>query len=96
MPAQRKSDRGVSYIEAAMTVLERVGRPLTTTEILEAALEEGLIVPTGKTPRATLSAALYERAKWDKRLVKRQKPGESRAIRGSVRWTVRPSARTSR
>jgi hypothetical protein len=85
----------MTYIEAAITVLRRSRRPLSTPEVFDAAIEAGLIAPTGKTPRATMSAALYKRAKWDVGLVKIAVPGRSRARRGSVRWTVR-DARLSR
>jgi hypothetical protein len=86
----------MTYIEAALTVLQRATRPLATHEIFAAVIDAGLIVPTGKTPRATMSAALYQRAKSDKRLVKLATPGRGRAKRGSVRWTLRDSGRASR
>jgi hypothetical protein len=79
----------VTYFEAALVVLARSGGTLTTREIVGAALDSGLIKPSGKTPEATMSAELYRRAKSDERLVKLAMPGASRAERGSVRWSLR-------
>lgn len=79
----------MTYFEAALVVLRRASRSLTTREIVASALERGLIKPTGKTPEATMSAELYRRARSDARLVKLATPGASRAQRGSVRWSVR-------
>ena len=78
----------MTYFEAALTVLRHAKRPLTAREIVAAAIKKGLIVPKGKTPEATMSAALYARAKSDPFLVKLDIPGPSRAKRGSVRWSV--------
>ena len=83
----------MTYSEAAIAVLEHAGRPLTTAEVFTAALERGLIMPPGKTPERSMSAALYQRVKWDTRLVKLEKPGRGRAMRGSVRWALRDSGR---
>ena len=79
----------MSYFEAAITVLAQVSKPLTTRELTEAAINDGLIKPKGKTPEATMSAALYTRLGMDERLVKLETPGNTRAMRGTVRWTVR-------
>ena len=86
----------MTYIEAAFTVLRSARRPLSTAEVFAAAIEAGLIVPTGKTPRETMSAALYVRAKSDPLLVKLETPSRGRAKRGSVRWTLRDSGGSSR
>jgi hypothetical protein len=83
----------MTYFEAALAVLRRAKRPLTTREVAAAAIEAGLIVPKGKTPHATMSATLYQRAKSDPLLVKRGSPGRSRAQRGSVRWELRKAGR---
>jgi hypothetical protein len=91
-----RSDPPMTYFEAALAVLRRAKRPLTTREIAAAAIEAGLIVPQGKTPEASMSAALYQRAKSGATLVKLETPGSRRAERGSVRWTLRDSGRTSR
>lgn len=76
------------YYEAAIQILRSVQHPLTTREITELAIERGLIKPVGKTPHATMSAALYQRAQSDSELIKLEDPGNGRAKRGSVRWTV--------
>jgi len=49
----------MTYLKAALTVLRESQRPLTSREIAERAMAEGLIVTSGKTPEATMSAALY-------------------------------------
>jgi HB1, ASXL, restriction endonuclease HTH domain len=79
----------MSYFEAAIEILEQASKPLTTREVTDAAMKAGLLKPKGKTPEATMSAALYTRAGADTRLVKLATPGAKRAHRGSVRWSVR-------
>jgi hypothetical protein len=91
-----RSDRPVTYFEAALTVLRRAKRPLTAAEIVGAAIERGLVTPKGRTPEATMSAELYRRTKSDSGLlVKLETPGRGRAKRGSVRWTLSHSGRAS-
>ena len=85
-----------NYLEAAVRVLEDADRPLTSREIIAAALQRGLLQPAGKTPEATLTARLYIHVRDDPspRVVRLAEPGTQRARRGSVRWTVasrRPS-----
>lgn len=81
----------MTYLEAALAVLESAGRPMTGREITAEALRRGLITPMGKTPEATLSARLYVyvRDRPDGRLVRLAEPGPGRARRGSVRWALR-------
>lgn len=45
--------------EAAIKVLSQVGRPLSAQEITEQILSQGLWRTEGKTPAATVAAALY-------------------------------------
>lgn len=80
-----------TYLEAAIEVLDAAKRPMTDREITEEAIRRGLISPSGKTPTATMSAALYVDAQKnpDGRLVRLAEPGGARARRGSVRWTLR-------
>lgn len=89
----------MTYVEAALTVLETCGRPLTTREILDEATQRGLLTPTGKTPLASMSAELYtlSRARSGKPLIRLSEPGGARARRGTVRWTLRdaPSSGTA-
>lgn len=80
---------GMTYYQAALTVLRSVRRPLSTHEITNLALQRKLIQPTGKTPNATMSAVLYTRVGDNSELVKVDAPGNGRAKRGSVRWTLR-------
>jgi hypothetical protein len=79
----------MTYFDAAVAVLQRAKRPLTTREIVASALRLGLIEPRGKTPEATMSAELYRKAASDSRLMKIATPGPNRAKRGTVRWTLR-------
>ncbi len=84
----------LSFLEAALAVLESAGRPMTTVELTEEAIRRGLLNPTGKTPRATMAATLYVHVRDhpDGRLLRAGEVSGRRALRGSVRWAVRPSA----
>jgi hypothetical protein len=86
----------MTYFDAALAVLQDAERPLTTREIVASALTRGLIEPRGKTPEATMSAELYRKAAFDRRLVRMATPGAKRAKRGSVRWRLRTLKRTKR
>ncbi len=79
----------MKYYDAALQVLRSAQRPLTIREITDQALRTGLITPVGKTPEATMAAELYVRVRNDSELVKLEEPGNGRAKRGSVRWTLR-------
>jgi hypothetical protein len=81
--------RRMMYYEAALSVLRSARRPLTTREITDLAVQRKLIVRGGKTPYATMSAALYRRVGGNKELANIGVPGNGRAKRGSVRWTLR-------
>jgi hypothetical protein len=80
---------GTTYYEAAIQVLRFAQRPLTVREITARAIEKGLITPAGETPGATMSAVLYVHARKDAAFTKIEQPGNGRARRGSVRWTLR-------
>ncbi len=56
----KKSDRGMSGLDAAARVLADSGRPggLTSHEIIEAMSSKGLWKSDGKTPHATIYAAI--------------------------------------
>ena len=75
----------MTFLEAAEAVLRTAKRPLTVHEITELALERGLVQTHGKTPAATMSAALYG-APADRPIRREFVPGVQRAQRGSVRW----------
>lgn len=81
----------LSYTDAALAVLESCKRPMTTREIVMEAIQRGLLQPAGKTPEATMSAALYTSVNKDPRshIVRLHEPGPKRAARGTVRWTLR-------
>ena len=83
--------RRMTYYEAALQVLGSAQRPLTTREVTDLALAKGLITPVGRRPHATMAAKLYVRVRYDPDLVKLEEPGNNRAKRGSVRWTLRYS-----
>jgi hypothetical protein len=55
----------LSYLNVAVTVLESPKRPMTVREIVEEAVRSGLLQPVGKTPEATMTAALYTSVKDD-------------------------------
>jgi hypothetical protein len=70
-------------------VLRRSSRPLTVREIVDLAVADGLLSPTGRTPQATMSAQLYRSLQRDPNspFARQAEPGPTRAVRGSVRWT---------
>jgi len=49
----------MTYLDAALAVLQTAKQPLHYAEITRRALEQGLIVPTGLTPEATMGSRLY-------------------------------------
>jgi hypothetical protein len=49
----------MTYLEAAIAVLRASDRPLTCGEIMERISRDELVRISGKTPKATLGAALY-------------------------------------
>jgi DNA-directed RNA polymerase delta subunit len=49
----------LSFVEAAYQILKRTGLSLSANEITSAALSDGLIATSGKTPSATMSASLF-------------------------------------
>ena len=75
----------VTFLEAAELILRQAKRPLTTREITELALRRGLLKTRGKTPEATMSAALYG-ATTERPIRREYNQGRIRAVRGSVRW----------
>jgi hypothetical protein len=81
----------MTYLEAALAVLRVARRPLTTREIVARAVAQGMLQPVGKTPEATMSAQLYRYVGNDpEALIERHaSPGQDRAQRGSVRWSLR-------
>jgi hypothetical protein len=82
----------MTFLQAAATILRTAKKPLTAAEITEIALRRGLIQTRGKTPAATMSAALYGAPK-DGPLQREFTPGRQRAKRESVRWTYDKRAR---
>ena len=85
-----ESERGRSFLNAAVAVLEAVGRPLTADEIVVTALERGLLKSSGKTPVASMTACLYTHVRDAERprVVRIFEQGSRRTVRGSVRWTL--------
>ena len=78
-----------TFLQAALIVLADASGPLTSTEITTRALDRKLLLSAGRTPEASMSAALYVEAKRpDSRVTKRSKPGPTRAARNSVRWVL--------
>lgn len=81
----------MSYVDAAVRILESHKRPMTVREIVAEAVQSGLLEPSGKTPKASMSAALYTAVQKGPRtrLIRLHEPGPKRAVRGSVRWALR-------
>jgi HB1, ASXL, restriction endonuclease HTH domain len=75
----------MTFLEAAVEVLRAAHGPLSSQEITERAIKRGLVRPTGKTPQATMSAALYG-AQAGEPIRREFRPGRERAVRGTVRW----------
>lgn len=85
----------MTFLEAAQEVLQRSRKPLTAREITDIALRQGLLHTHGKTPDATMSAALYG-APRDGPILRQFSPGRQRAARDSVRWTYDPVVKGAR
>ncbi len=81
----------MTFVGAAKAVLQGADRPLTSREICERALKNGLLTTKGKTPEASMSAALYGLAANDPagNVQRIYEDGTTRARRGSVRWIWR-------
>ena len=78
----------MTFLEAALTVLRNAKTPLTTVEVAQRAMDGDLLSTKGKTPEASMSAALYREAgAASPRVKKLAEPGATPAKRGSVRWT---------
>jgi HB1, ASXL, restriction endonuclease HTH domain len=86
----------MTYYEAALQVLRSARRPLTTREVTDRALAQGLITPViGGTPRKTMAAVLYRRGKGGPELVRIEDSESGRAKRSTVRWTLRTAIAAS-
>jgi HB1/ASXL restriction endonuclease-like protein with HTH domain len=89
---RRSASKVPTFLDAAVEVLRRTRKPLSTREIASAITEGKLVAFAGKTPEKTLSAALYSEAQKPEgaRVIRHFKPGATRAQRDSVRWTAAP------
>ncbi len=66
----------MQYKDAAFEILKRSGEPLHYSEIAERAVSQGLLVPKGATPEATMGALLYtDTLRDDSRFVRDEKRG---------------------
>ena len=81
------------YVAAAIQVLREARRPLTTAEITTEALRRSLIKTQGRAPQKTMAARLYIAVRDDPRcpIERLFEPGHGRAVRNSVRWTLKQS-----
>jgi len=79
----------MTYFEAALLVLRASHRPLSTNEILERIQRRNLVSITGQTPTATLSATLYRHLGKHPELHCERVAGPNRAVRGTVRWSLK-------
>jgi hypothetical protein len=68
----------MTYLDAAQTVLRDAPAPMTDDELTGEAIRRSLIARKGKTPGATMSAALYVEVRENPNgpLVRVSKPGE--------------------
>jgi hypothetical protein len=82
----------MTFAQAVIEVLREASEPLTTNEVADAVLRSKPVDSPGKTPRATISAAMYVMSKSPNNPGVRRlaEPGPTRAKRGSVRWVWRP------
>jgi hypothetical protein len=78
----------MTLLEAARKILREQRRPMTAQEVIDEALQRGLITTHGKTPAASLAAKLYTHVsrQTNSDIRKVSEPGVQRARRGSVRW----------
>ena len=87
----------MKFLDAALLVLASEGKPMAAGEVTDRAISAGLITTAGRTPEATLSAALYVEAKRPgPRVRKVAAPGRIRAKRGSVRWALTAASKRAR
>jgi hypothetical protein len=91
-------ERPLTYLQAAIPVLEVTKRPMTSGEITAEAIRRGLVRPGGRTPEATMSAQLYLHARDEPepRIRRLHEAGPNRARRGSVRWVLARGSRQRR
>lgn len=77
------------YIEAALYVLTTSGPELSTRDLGDRVLASGRLRSRSRTPRASLTAALYrELGKPNPRIERHFEKGLHRAKAGSVRWRL--------
>jgi HB1, ASXL, restriction endonuclease HTH domain len=92
-PAQVNAERPKgSFLDAAATILKRGKAPLTFKEITERAIASALLQGSiGKTPDRTMAAALYMEVLHNpaSRFRRIAQAGRTRAVRNSVKWTLR-------
>jgi hypothetical protein len=90
-PVMHNRPASMTYFEAAVAVLRVSKRPMSAREIIDEAIAQGLLDPSGKTPVATLSARLYchVRDAPEPVIERHAEAGPTRARRGSVRWSLR-------
>jgi hypothetical protein len=86
-----RTHASLSFLAAAERVLSESGRAMTSPEILSQAIARRLVLSKGKTPERTLAAALYKDVAKNPRtrFVCMRKMGSERAIRGTVKWSLK-------
>ncbi|PRP80113.1 putative Polycomb group protein ASXL3 [Planoprotostelium fungivorum] len=58
-PSSGNAAEGLGFKDSAFEVLKREGKPMSSKEIVDIAIKEGLLITNGKTPSHTLTAILY-------------------------------------
>lgn len=76
-----------SKVEAAYRILKAAKKPLSTKDIIERALKQGIISTKGKTPADTLRADIYqENKRREKRKIDKRFNELGGGIIGLLEW----------
>jgi HB1, ASXL, restriction endonuclease HTH domain len=87
----------LTYVQAAKAVLQDSNVPLTVASIVQRAIAAGYLIPSGKTPVATMSSVLYVDCTRNPHteFSKVFTPGDQRATRGTVKWALKSNPTTA-
>src|SRR5262245_62093709 len=79
------------FLQAAAKILVRAKEPLSAHKVTARAIKSVLLDSRGKTPERTMAAQLYVGVirNPNARFQRIAKAGHTRAVRNSVKWTLR-------